>query len=98
MIRLFRVSIPASVLALFVLETALLAGCYILAARYTLDPTQDVDLSFYLNYDGGWLAIAVVVAAIQLGLYFQDLYEHLRPRSRIYLGQQISLVLGGTFL
>jgi len=55
-------------------------------------------LLFYLRYDGGWLPIAVVVAAIQLGLYFQDLYEHLRPKSRINLGQQVSMVLGVAFL
>jgi len=94
MIRLFRVSIPSSVLALFVLETVLLLGCYITAASFIIDE----DLQFYLLYDGGWLPIAVVVAAIQMGLYFQDLYEHLRPRSRIYLGQQVSLALGGVFL
>ena len=94
MIRLFRVSIPSSVLALFVLETLLIASCYIAAAHYILDE----DTVFYLVYDGGWRSIFLVVAAIQLGLYFQDLYEHLRPASRIYLGQQISLVLGGTFL
>ena len=94
MIRLFRVSIPTSVLALFVLETVLLLGCYITAAHFFVDE----DLEFYLFYDRGWLPILVVVAAIQLGLYFQDLYDHLRPRSHVYLGQQVSLVLGATFL
>ena len=94
MIRLFRVSIPSSVLALFVLESILLLGCYIAAAGMTLDE----DLEFYLFYDRGWLPILLIVATIQMGLYFQDLYEHLRPRSRIYLGQQVSLVLGAAFL
>jgi len=94
MIRIFRVSIPSSVLALIVLETALLFGCYIISARLVIDE----DLEFYFLYDGGWLSIGLVVASIQLGLYLQDLYEHLRPRSHIYLGQQVSLVLGGTFL
>jgi len=51
-----------------------------------------------LFYDGGWRQVGLVVAAIQLGLYFQDLYDHLRPASRIYLAQQVSLVLGGAFL
>src|SRR3982751_1381617 len=94
MIRLFRVSVPASVLALFVLETLLIASCYITAAHYILDE----DIVFYLLYDGGWRSVVLVVAAIQVGLYLQDLYEHLRPVSRIYLGQQVSLVLGGAFL
>lgn len=94
MIRLFRVSIPSSVLALFVLETILLLTCYITVTHFIFDE----DLKFYLFYDGGWRPIVLVVATIQLGLYFQDLYDHLRPASRIYLGQQVSLVLGGAFL
>ena len=94
MIRLFRVSIPSSVLALFLLETLLLAACYVLAAHYALDE----DTVFYVLYDGGWRSILLAVATIQVGLYLQDLYEHLRPVSRIYLGQQVSLVLGGAFL
>lgn len=94
MIRLFRVSIPSSVLALFVLETFLLAGCYSLVGSFAVDE----DIQFYLFYDGAWRSILLVVATIQVGLYLQDLYEHLRPVSRIYLGQQVSLVLGGAFL
>src|SRR6202166_1284702 len=94
MIRLFRVSIPSSVLVLFVLETLLLAACYTLVAHFVLDE----DTQFYLFYDGGWRSILLVVATIQVGLYFQDLYDHLRPASRIYLGQQVSLILGGAFL
>jgi len=94
MIRLFRVSIPASVLALFVLETVLLSVCYVAAASFIVDE----DLEFYLVYDGGWRQIALVVAAIQAGLYLQDLYDHLRPGSRIFLAQQVSLVLGGAFI
>ena len=88
MIRLFRVSIPASVLALLALETVFLLSCYTAAAYFVTDE----DLEFYLFYDGGWRPIALVVVAIQVGLYLQDLYEHLRPRSRIYLAQQVSLV------
>jgi len=94
MIRLFRVSIPSSVIALFVLETILIAGCYIAVANYVLDESVE----FFLFYDGGWRSILLVVAAIQIGLYLQDLYEHLRPISRIYLAQQVSLVLGAAFL
>jgi sugar transferase (PEP-CTERM system associated) len=94
MIKLFRVAIPSSVLALVALETILLLSCYVLTAYFAIDE----DLQFYLFYERGWLAIAVVVAVIQMGLYFQDLYEHLRPRSRIYLAQQVSLVLGAAFL
>ena len=94
MIRLFRVSIPTSVLALVVLETVLLLLCYITLAYFFVDE----DLEFYLIYDGGWRQIGLVVVAIQAGLYLQDLYENLRPQSTVFLAQQISLVLGGAFL
>ena len=94
MIRLFRVSIPTAILVLFVLETALLFGCFSAAAYLVIDE----DLEFYLFYDRGWLPIALVIAMIQMGLYLQDLYDNLRPKSRIYLGQQVSLVLGAAFL
>ena len=94
MIRLFRVSIPSSVVVLIVLEMAILLGCYTAASYFTATE----DLQFYLFYDGGWLPIVLVTVVIQVGLYFQDLYDHLRPHSRIYLAQQISLVLGGAFL
>jgi len=94
MIRLFRVAIPSSVLALLVLETILLFVCYTMAAHFVLDE----DLAFYLFYDGGWQPIVLAVATIQLGLYLQDLYDNLRPVSPLYLAQQVSLVLGASFL
>ena len=95
MIRLFRVSIPASVLALFVLETVLVLACYIAAAYFVID--EDAGVLLVLRR-GLAVRSRLVTAVIQLGLYFQDLYEHLRPRSRIYLAQQVSLVLGVAFL
>jgi len=94
MIKLFRVAIPSSVVALLVLETILLFACYTTVAHFVLDE----DIQFYLFGDEGWRAVLLVVATIQVGLYFQDLYDHLRPTSRIYLAQQVSLVLGGAFL
>jgi sugar transferase (PEP-CTERM system associated) len=94
MIKLFRVSIPSSVLVLFTLETFLLIGCYSIAARFVIDE----DLEFYLLYDRGLLSISLLVAVLQAGLYLQDLYDRLRPQSTIYLAQQVSLVLGAAFL
>ena len=84
----------AAVLALLLCETALLGGCYLLAAYWTMP----VDLELYLLYDGGLFQIALVVGVIQLGLYFQLLYEILLPRSRLLLVQQICKVLGFAFL
>ena len=45
MIRLFRVSIPASVLALILLETVIVLACYSTAAYFTVDEA----LEFYLS-------------------------------------------------
>jgi exopolysaccharide biosynthesis polyprenyl glycosylphosphotransferase len=47
---------------------------------------------------GGYWHIAFVMALIMIGLYFNDLYENYRVRSRIRLVQQFCLVLGIAFL
>jgi sugar transferase (PEP-CTERM system associated) len=93
-IRLFKVSIPGSVLLLLVSEAILLFSCYILATYLTFDVSVDL----FLLEDQGLLGIGIVVATIVLGLYFQDLYEDYRIRSRILLVQQVCMVLGVAFL
>jgi len=94
MIRLFRVFVPSSVVALLVSEAILIYTCYVLAAFLVLD----VDPEVFLLYDSGWARIAVVVACLMLAIYFQDLYTQLRIKSRIVLFQQVGLALGGAFL
>src|SRR5690349_14205901 len=94
MIRLFRVSVPTNVLLLVVSEIILLFACYILPGYWVLD----VPLEIFLLYDGGIWRIALVVAIVVLGLYFHDLYEELRIRSRVLLIQQVSVVLGVAFV
>ena len=94
MIRLFQVSIPSSVLALILSETALVFACYIAAAYWALEFSADV----FLMQAGGLWRIALVAVLIVLGLYFNDLYESFRVRSRIALLQQYCLVLGVAFL
>jgi sugar transferase (PEP-CTERM system associated) len=93
-IRLFKISVPGSVLALIISEVVLLFSCYLVAAYVTLDAAPDV---FLLDADGLW-SIALVVAVIVAGLYFADLYQTYRIQSRIALVQQYCLVLGVTFL
>jgi len=44
MIRLFRVSIPSSVLALLLSESILIFSCYLLAAYSTFDTSPEVFL------------------------------------------------------
>ena len=94
MIRLFKVSIPSNVIALVVSEIVLVFSCYLLAAYLTFDVAPDV----FLIDDGGLWHITLVVGVIILGIYFHDLYEDFRVRSRILLMQQVSLVLGMAFV
>jgi sugar transferase (PEP-CTERM system associated) len=94
MIRLFRVSVPSSVVALVLSETILIFSCYVLAAYWTLDFSTDI----FLIDDGGWWHIAPVVGLVVLGLHFHDLYDNYRIRSRTLLIQQFCLVLGIAFL
>jgi sugar transferase (PEP-CTERM system associated) len=94
MIRLFRISIPSSAIALVVSETVLVLSCYVLAAYASLDISTDI----FLLEDGGWWRVAFLALFILLGLYFHDLYENYRIPSRIVLLQQFCLVLGLGFL
>src|SRR5260370_25959855 len=94
MIRLFKVSIPGSVIALVVSEAVLAFACYVLATYWVEDTSPDI----YLLDDGGWWRIALVVTVILLGLYFHDLYDNYRVRSRILLVQQFCLGLCIAFL
>lgn len=94
MVRLFKVSIPTSVLTLLVSEILLLFCCYLVAAAWALDYPFEV----FLLYDGGLWNIGLVVATVVLGLYFSDLYEDYRIRSRMLLVQQTSVLLGVAFV
>jgi len=80
--------------ALVVSETILLVSCYVLTAYVTLSVEADV----FLFDDGGLWHILLVVAVILMGLYFHDLYEDYRIRSRTLLIQQVCLVLGIAFV
>jgi sugar transferase (PEP-CTERM system associated) len=92
--RLFRVFIPTSVLALLISEVTIVFFCYILASYILID----VDPVVFLFYDSGVTRICVVVATLIAGLYFQDLYTNLRVRSKTLLFQQLCLALGVAFL
>ena len=94
MFRLFRVFIPASVLALLTSEIILCATCYVLAIYMVMPVAPEV----YLFQDRGLSSLVVVVAAIVLALYYQDLYDSFRVRSRVLLVQQFSLAVGIAFL
>jgi exopolysaccharide biosynthesis polyprenyl glycosylphosphotransferase len=90
MIRLFRVFIPKSVLALVVCDALILFACYV-AATYILFPeTADI----YLLYEEGLPTISIATVSGVLALYYRNLYSDFRIRSRIVLLQEFTLVVG----
>ncbi len=96
MIRLFRVSIPASLLVLILSDTIILSACYIGAMYPALNAL--LDPVFYLRYESGWLQVAFVVAILQTGLYLSDIYDDLRLQTYFVLLQQVCMLLGVAFL
>lgn len=93
MIRIFKVFVPTSILALLVSEACLIFISY-LAAIY-LDP--DLDPDFFLTYDAGPKRLAVVTGLILLGNLFYGLYTNVRIQNRLRLLQQICVILGMAF-
>jgi sugar transferase (PEP-CTERM system associated) len=93
-IRLFRVFIPASVIALLVSEICLVLACYGAASFFTLSE----DPSVYLFTEENYWKVLIVGGCVILGLYFQDLYSDLRITSRIRLVQQVCLAVGSALL
>jgi sugar transferase (PEP-CTERM system associated) len=94
MIRLFRVFVPSSVIALLLSEASLVFTCYVVATFAVLHEDPQV----FLFDDNGLASIAVVVASIIVGIYFHDLYGQFRIKSRILLFQQTGVVVGIAFL
>ena len=72
MIRLFKVFIPASVVALLLSEIFLVAGCYFGTSLYALG----VDPYAYLVLEGNYWKILFVTTCIVLGLYFRIFTEN----------------------
>jgi sugar transferase (PEP-CTERM system associated) len=99
MIRIFRVFIPASVIGIVLSEIVIAFLCYV-AAVFVLGQFINPDFStivFFQN-DNGALKIALVVASILAGLYFQDLYANFRVKSFSLLIQQLCIAIGAGFL
>ena len=98
MVKIFKVFVPVSVLALLVCEAVLLYGCYI-AALYLAQIAYGGPFfaETFLVDENGFVRILIVVITIILGLYFNDLYENIQVRSRIQLVQQICFAVGVAF-
>lgn len=95
MIRLFKVFIPTSVVALLLSEVILIIGCYIAPLYLSLVPYDPT--SFLMDENGVW-RILIVATVIILGLYFNDLYANIRIRQHIELLQQLCFTIGVAFL
>ena len=94
MIRLFRVFVPATVLTLLASEVVILFSCFLLA----IAQIPDVSLSIFLLYEDGFARISLVVGAIILTLYYQDLYNDVRVPSQLALIQKLLLTIGIVFI
>ncbi len=94
MIRLFRVSVPTSIVVLLLSELILLTFCYVLATFVVLQ----VDPSVFLWYDGGFGRILIACFSVLFGLHFLDLYADIRTVSKIGLVLEIGQAIGFAFL
>ncbi len=97
--QFFRVFIPVSIIALLLSEFLLILLCY-MSASVLLSELINPDFSpiiFFAN-ENGFLRVAVVVACIIAGLYFQDLYSNFRVKSITLLAQQLCMAIGVAFL
>ena len=92
--RLFRLLIPTSVVALLLSEIVLILACYTLASLFLLRP----DAYIYLIVEQNYWKLLVVTACIVIGMYFQDLYADFRITSRILLVQEVCLAVGSALL
>jgi sugar transferase (PEP-CTERM system associated) len=93
-IRLFRLLIPTSVVALLLSEIVLILACYSAAALLTLN----ADPYIYLIDEQNYWKLLVVTGCIVIGLYLQDRYAEFRITSRILLVQEVCLAVGSALL
>lgn len=95
MIRLFRVFIPTSIVALLVSETILILLSF-LAATVLILP-EDFDI--FLLYEQGLPGILSIAGVLVLTMYYQDMYTtDLRVRSKTLLFQRIIFCVGVALL
>jgi exopolysaccharide biosynthesis polyprenyl glycosylphosphotransferase len=94
MIRIFRVSIPTSVLVLLVSEFLLALGLLLLVAWVVFAE----ELELFIFYENGMLRLAIVAITLIFSFYFQNLYNDFRPHGRALLLQSAFVALGVSLL
>lgn len=96
MIRLFKILVPTSVVALLIFEIVISIGSYV-AAMYLLF-VPEYDPYIFLFEDNGLWHIVAVGAVIILTIYFHDLYTQVRVWHKVELLQQLCSAIGMAFL
>jgi lipopolysaccharide/colanic/teichoic acid biosynthesis glycosyltransferase len=79
-------------LTLFVVEALLIFACY------AAIPYLQGDGDLFLFYESGWQQISIAEGVILFVMYLRHLYEDVRVLSRIVFLQQLSMVIGVTFI
>ena len=92
--RLFRVSIPKSILVLIASEFLWMFGGLLLVGQLVMGD----EFSTFLWLDDGFYRLLVVVGSIMLVLYFLDLYNTFAYRSKLLLFQTFVIALGGVLI
>src|SRR5260370_33240631 len=90
MIRILRLSVPGIVLAMLICEAALIGASHIAA----VDLNPELNPQVVLIDQAGWQSIAMSEGLIIVGMYFRQLYSGLHIRSRIFLLQELMIVMG----
>src|SRR5260370_33090640 len=90
MIRILRLSVPGSVLAMFICEAALIGISHIAAVYFNPELNPQV----FLIDQAGWQSIVVSEGLIIVGMYFRQLYSGWNIRRRIFFLQELMTVMG----
>ena len=90
MIRLFNVYYPTRTVILLLCEALIVSGSFLLATALVLGP----DTYIALNYEYGFLKIAILTLITLLFSYYFDLYEPARIAERWEIYFRLLLVLG----
>jgi exopolysaccharide biosynthesis polyprenyl glycosylphosphotransferase len=92
--RLFRVSIPKSILVLIASEFLWMFGTLLLMGQLVMGD----EFSLFLWLDDGFYRLLIVVGSTMLVLYFLDLYNTFVYPSKLLLLQTFVIALGGVLI
>ncbi len=87
-------------IALILIDTLLMLGCYVLATSLLInfEVLPDLTLETYFIWEEGYRSVLFLVMSIVFGFYFMGFYESHRGESRLHLVEDTLLVFGGAFL